>query len=642
MRPWIYWIILNSLAGPLLAGPPEFEVSGLAGQGEPVRLGSYLECLRGETTFLSPEPIVRDPNWKAAESEIPNFGFSRIDVWVRFALRNSGTERIELRLESQTVWIDRIDFFREAPGGSFTHMVSGDEIPFVQHPVPHRNPVFPVVLKPGETARFYLRYHTRGSLSVPLLLYSREAFEAGSQIEYSVLGAYFGVMLALLIYNLILFLSLRERVYFFYCLYLASVITMYAVNLGFLFQFARTSRWWNDEGLLLLAALVTIALIQFSRVFLVSKQNTPWLDLCLRILVPVVAVFGFVPLFAYQFGVAGINTLATVSTLAVFALGIVSVARRVPQSSYFLFGWLCLLLGALIETMTTGGILPVTFIGRFGIQIGTIVEVLLFALALGGRIRTLTIERAETRSRLNQVEQELELARSIQARILPGRIPDLAGAAIHVRYIPLFAVGGDFYDFHVQDEHRAGIVIADVSGHGVAAALDSSTVKIAFQSVSEHAHRPDLVLSGMNHFLCENLQQTFVSALYAYFDLGAMQLSVASAGHPPLLLAGTGGQPTREITTDGMMLGIIRDCQFETRVFALSPGDRILLFTDGLFENFDENIHSDGLETMNAVVARTSPASGAGFQDAVIDEMIQWRGGKSPTDDVTFITVEIG
>lgn len=137
--------------------------------------------------------------------------------------------------------------------------------------------------------------------------------------------------------------------------------------------------------------------------------------------------------------------------------------------------------------------------------------------------------------RLLAIESELETARQIQVSILPASVPELSNLRIAVAYEPMSAVAGDFYDFIPWDEHRVGVLVADVTGHGVPAALVSSMIKVAMQSVAAHAADPAHVLVELNRILSPELRGQLISAAYLWIDSEHHCARYSAAGHPPLL-----------------------------------------------------------------------------------------------------------
>src|SRR5271154_2836479 len=136
------------------------------------------------------------------------------------------------------------------------------------------------------------------------------------------------------------------------------------------------------------------------------------------------------------------------------------------------------------------------------------------------------------------INVELEMARQIQLSILPRSTPKIQGLEIAAQYLPMTSVAGDFYDFIVVDEKHLGILVADVSGHGMPAALIASMLKIALAAQEPHAADPAQVLLGLNQALCGKFQRHYVTAAYLFVDMLKGTLRYAGAGHPPMMLWG--------------------------------------------------------------------------------------------------------
>jgi sigma-B regulation protein RsbU (phosphoserine phosphatase) len=183
---------------------------------------------------------------------------------------------------------------------------------------------------------------------------------------------------------------------------------------------------------------------------------------------------------------------------------------------------------------------------------------------------------------LNEIQKEVEVARRIQLSILPAAFPASANFRVAARYVPMTSVAGDFYDFIVADDRQAGILIADVSGHGVPAALIASMVKLAATSQRANAADPSGLLAGMNAALCGNTQNQFVTAAYVHLDSKAGELRYSAAGHPPMLLLRKG--KVLPIEQNGLMLAVFDFAEYSTAARRLEQGDRLLLYTDGIVE----------------------------------------------------------
>jgi len=173
--------------------------------------------------------------------------------------------------------------------------------------------------------------------------------------------------------------------------------------------------------------------------------------------------------------------------------------------------------------------------------------------------------------RLIAINKELEIARTIQSSTLPQSVPNLAGLQIAARYVPMSAVAGDFYDFLSIDEKRIGILVADVTGHGVPAALIASMLKVAFASQAAHAHDPGRVLTGLNGALCGKFDAHYVTAAYLFVDMEKSSLHYSAAGHPPLMLASRAVGNVREIEENGLMLGMFPEAAYSSVEIRVGP-----------------------------------------------------------------------
>jgi phosphoserine phosphatase RsbU/P len=261
------------------------------------------------------------------------------------------------------------------------------------------------------------------------------------------------------------------------------------------------------------------------------------------------------------------------------------------------------------------------------------IGVLAFMVSLGyGVVGSVIRNEAE----LVAVQRELETARQIQATLLPRVLPQVAGLDLAARYIPMTAVAGDLYDVVSLGPSQIGILVADVAGHGVPAALVASMVKVAFSAQADLVHDPARVLSGMNRILCRHVERTFVTAIYAVVDTDRRTITVASAGHPPMLVGRSDGT-VDESHEHGLMLGFLPDAPYVNGRLELRPGDRVLMYTDGLTET--QNAEGDFLdqEGVGRWLVSAQGANAPLLADAALKELRHWRGGPTFDDDLTFV-----
>jgi hypothetical protein len=241
------------------------------------------------------------------------------------------------------------------------------------------------------------------------------------------------------------------------------------------------------------------------------------------------------------------------------------------------------------------------------------------------------------------IQKELEIAEQIQASILPRDVPRRAGIEIAARYLPMSAVAGDFYDFLTFERNHLGILIADVTGHGVPAALIASMLKVAFASQTVHAHDPARVLTGLNQALCGKFEDHFVTAAYLYVDLDARIVRYAGAGHPPLLFSNRADGDARPIEQNGLFLGMFPEAQYSALEMQLQPGDRYVLYTDGLPESRNLLSEEFGIARCVQFIESHTHLSAGAIADDLLREIARWtaRGsGSIQDDDMTLVVLD--
>ncbi len=187
-----------------------------------------------------------------------------------------------------------------------------------------------------------------------------------------------------------------------------------------------------------------------------------------------------------------------------------------------------------------------------------------------------------------RLSQELDLARRLQQRMLPSNLPEHDGFSIGAKYCPALDIGGDFYDvIHLKDG-RWGILLADLTGHGIQAALSTSLLKFAFTSFAEKSPTPAEIVHGMNGVLQRGLpSDIFVAAVITVVNPHKGECQIINAGSPhPVWLRRNAGK-VQKIFAEGLLLGVAEENYFksgEQQTIQLTAGDRLLLFTDGITE----------------------------------------------------------
>ncbi|HEY2820167.1 MAG TPA: SpoIIE family protein phosphatase [Candidatus Acidoferrum sp.] len=247
-----------------------------------------------------------------------------------------------------------------------------------------------------------------------------------------------------------------------------------------------------------------------------------------------------------------------------------------------------------------------------------------------------------TEERLLAIDAELQIARQIQASTLPQQLPKLADLDIAARYVPMTSVAGDFYDFLSDGPNRLGVLIADVAGHGVGAALIASMVKVAFAAQFEHVADPAKLLSEVNLALCGKFEEQYVTAAYVYIDCEHNIVNYAGGGHPPLMLASRAGGTVRRIVENGPILGMFAEASYSSIEIPFRPGDRLFLYTDGAFEAMNASNEEYGKGRVEAFLNAHLAMSPDSLSTAFLDDLSKWSGHSQggQDDDITFVVLD--
>jgi sigma-B regulation protein RsbU (phosphoserine phosphatase) len=258
----------------------------------------------------------------------------------------------------------------------------------------------------------------------------------------------------------------------------------------------------------------------------------------------------------------------------------------------------------------------------------------------------IAIEKArlhEEEIKRQRLEDEMNVGHQIQLGLLPETCPVIEGWEFAAFYRPARQVGGDFYDFFelAGDPMQLGLVIADVAGKGVPAALFMALSRSLIRTKSMSGRLPAGVLSRANRLIYnDSRSKLFLTAFYATLDLRTGWLAYANAGHNrPLWVHGETGE-IEELRAQGTVLGIFEHIELEQREAFIDPGDLIVLFTDGVTESMNEKDQLFGLDRLYTLVKANYRASPQEVIDAIVATVLDFTGGTPQADDLTLFVVK--
>ncbi len=243
--------------------------------------------------------------------------------------------------------------------------------------------------------------------------------------------------------------------------------------------------------------------------------------------------------------------------------------------------------------------------------------------------------------RNNQIIEELSLASDLQQSLIPKEFPQDLSINFAQKYLPYVYIGGDFFEIIRLDKDKVGIIITDVSGHGVAAAFITAMFKTSFHHFAQNDFSPASTLSKLNKDFSATLHtEHYLTAFYAIFDTAEMKCTYCNAGHPSQILFRENGD-VEELTTMGFFIGMFEGTEYEEKVIDLIPGDRILYFTDGIIEIENAMGKPFGRENLKRIFLENMDKEISDISNLILQESMMYMASDSFQDDITMLIIEI-
>lgn len=269
----------------------------------------------------------------------------------------------------------------------------------------------------------------------------------------------------------------------------------------------------------------------------------------------------------------------------------------------------------------------------------------LWLSSLFGRVTHNLVLTRQVKEAFETVDKELKVVGEIQRSLLPEKLPVIPGLNVSAHYLTSRRAGGDYYDFFPLKDGRWGMFIADVSGHGTPAAVLMAVTHSIAHAMPGEPDPPGALLSFVNRQLAKkytNGNGTFVTAFYGIFDPATKTLRYSAAGHPQPRLKGCmrGGKSVGLDAVGGLPLGIIEDEEYSDATVQLTPGDVLIVFTDGITESRDRAGELYGVERLDAVVSGCTDDAEAIIRNILLS-VEEFTDDAPPPDDQTLIVARV-
>lgn len=247
-----------------------------------------------------------------------------------------------------------------------------------------------------------------------------------------------------------------------------------------------------------------------------------------------------------------------------------------------------------------------------------------------------------TEAELRQLESELELSQIVQRALLPQKMPNIEGLELAAFSRPSEIIGGDYFDFFKFRDGTHGLVIADVSGHGVSAGILMSSLQTALRTMATDSDSPAEILERINRFYIHNVNfTTFITVFLARFDPASLTLTYVNAGHNPPAVYRNGNADVTWLTRTAPAIGLAEHFHPQTESITLSKGDSLLLYTDGVTEVFNLGMEQFGQERLAELVKQNAGLTAPGFLQSIRQELNIFGDNRPLVDDVTLISLKV-
>ena len=388
-------------------------------QTEHYPLGMDLAYLEDPQAKWSIENI-RNPaltkQWQQNKTSVPAFGFTSSVYWFAVELENPSASPFEQLLALSYPLLDSVDVYLDRNSQIVEHFHVGDYQPFAQRPIEHRHFLFPIRVAEGDQITLYMRVQTSGSMQIPLALWSEKGFWRAEQHLIIKQGVYFGIMLVMILYNLFIYVTVRDRSYLYYVLFVICFTIFQLTLRGFSYHYFWPQYPWFNEKIL---AVSVSAALAFGGLFTISllelkKQSIQFYKLIsLTATIALInAIASFILFYRLSIGISLANSLVMASLS--LAVGCMMWRRGYTPARYYTIAWMGFLIGAIAFALNKIGVLPRNLITENGIQLGSAIEVILLSFALANRINVISKEKqfaqAETVSILKKYQALYENA----------------------------------------------------------------------------------------------------------------------------------------------------------------------------------------------------------------------------------------
>ena len=637
-------------------------------------LGKQIEYLIDKENRITLENITEPEIQKLFirnNSNIPEFGYLENSIWLKLTLKDNHPLPEKWFLEFGYPLLDKIELYSKE-NNAWKVKIIGDEFPFLDREIYYRNLIFTLSIPSNEVKTYYIKIKTSSAVILPLRIYKEKHFSKLTAYTEAWHFIYYGVLVVMIFYNGFISISLRSLTYLLYSFSTLSMLAYQVMFNGHGFQYIWQNNTWLQKYMGLIAIVFfAIFTIEFMIRFL-NLKNT--IRLIIRFLllfenlVYIICLFYSVSLTFKIMGLIGIFNITMV-----FSAGIFSWLNGYRPARFFVIAWGGYCIGAVLVSLRILGLVETNFITTYALQIGSMIELVFLSIALADRyklimdenikvqkelleiqiVHTNTLEEKvkertatldNTLNQLNQslkiIQEDLNLAKKIQKTTLLVKPTILKELNIVQTYIPMLEVGGDFYDITKVNDSTYRIFQADATGHGVQAAMITMAIKGIYDNVKNYDLESNQIMEIFNDDYMNKYQSlnSFMTAIIVDIDVKRHRLKYTSAGHPAAFLIQK--EETHFLKNTGKMIGIIKNVKYTSLEFEFKNTDRLFVFTDGIFEEFNSVEEEFGEERLYSILQENIHLPLDMVVVKALQDLDNFLGSTPKQDDITILAIE--
>ncbi len=621
-----------------------------------------------------------------------NFGFTDTVVWARFQVEIPETSHKSWFIEIGYPLLDEIDVYISNEK-TVTHKKYGDMLPFERRDISHHN--FLVRL-PRTSGKYtcLLRVKTGSNLNIPTRIISEQGVIEDLNVQKTLFGLFYGILIIMIVYNLLLSISMKDMVYLWYSLFLVSMVMVSLALNGYGFQYIWPNTVWLNDIVPHILFLTIIAMIFFTRDYLGSKHFYPRFDILTKIY-SVICFAGIISSFFLPYAITiRIGAAAYLPPIVLICYPMAdSLKNRLRANRYYTVAFSLFFVGVIITVFNRFGLLPSNILTLWGFQIGFVFSVALFSLGLAEKVNKLNRNltelnenlecRVTERTReLNEAKEELEaamseqeatnehliaaneelhethveykrdltLASKVQTSFFPSEIPESEAYDVAFSFQPSSDISGDFYDFYLDNNNLCGLGLFDISGHGVSSGLITLLARSIINRIYDGMPGAKLseITEEVNRHLISELDAVdhYITGILLRFRDDIIEY--VNCAHPAMLYKKyKSGKTGMVINRDGMsvsgpFLGVqSMEEPFHEFQLRLSEGDCLLLFTDCLAESRNNRNELYGEIRILESLEKAPDGSASEILNFILEEMYRFTGKRTGfRDDLTVMLLK--